>query len=113
MRTVATRPPSRSKSGCGPWVTEQTFGEEKGLDLDLFCLWGSETQSEGERTTPAHLVRVYAATLRELEPCDSGAWLVYLGVTVLLPVPSSPCSIVSDIDLCLAWYMNEDLLPPD
>lgn len=102
MRTVATGPQARSKSGCGPWVVWTSFVSD------------SETQGEGERTTPAHLVRVYAATtLQELEPCDSGAWLVYLGATVLLPLPSSPCSIVSDIDLCLTWYMNGDLPPPD
>lgn len=38
---------------------------------------------------------------------------MYLGVTVLLPLPSCPCSVVSDMDLCLTWYMNGNLLPPD
>lgn len=34
------RIPSGSESGCGPWVTEQTSREEKGLDLDLFLSLG-------------------------------------------------------------------------
>lgn len=34
------RIPRGSESGCGPWVTEQTSREEKGLDLDLFLSLG-------------------------------------------------------------------------